>query len=162
MTRMATRLVLLILGAIAPSFKAALAVEPIAIYISGPTDIVKPGSDLVIHIVLINRSDNDIDIPRIVNDSDAELNYSIKVRNEKNDAAPDTKYGELMKSKQTIGSRMAITLHSNESTAPETAIINRLFLLTPGHTYTVQVQREFPSGSGTWVKSNSIKFELGK
>ncbi len=160
--RIITGLAVLILSVTGYPSRRALAAEPIAIHISGPADAVKLDSDLSIHIMLANTSNKDIAIPRILNDSDAEFNYSIEVRDEKGIVAPDTKYGASLRKNGVIGSRTIITLHPDESAPSETAVINKLFVLASGHTYTVQVKREYPSGSGAWIKSNSIKLFVSK
>jgi len=155
------KLILLILGTSGCSTKFALAVEPISIVISGPTTPVRIDSNIMINIILTNTSANDINLAQVVNDSDGELNYSIKVTDAKGNTAAETKYGIQMKG-NLIKSRTEITLHQNESAEPETAVISKLFVLIPGHAYAVQVKREYPSGSGAWVKSNSIKLMVSK
>jgi hypothetical protein len=155
-----TRTALLILSLAAIQIKSSLASEPIAIKISAQP-IAKSGSDVVINVLLTNISDKDVNVPQRLSDSDAELNYSVKVVDETGQQVASTEYGTRMKGDRVlVPSRTVETLQPNASATAEKFLLNRLFALTPGHSYIVQVKRQFPYDSGIWVRSNSIKITL--
>jgi hypothetical protein len=156
-----TAVLILMVGIGGFAEKSILAQQPFSIVISGPATSVTTGSDVLIQIVLKNTSTSDVRLTQWVGNTQGELNYSIKVTDENGRPASETKYGTQARNKEIIGSRSALMLPSGE-VWKETAALNKIYVLNPGQEYTVQVQRQYPNGSGNFITSNSIKVSVSK
>jgi hypothetical protein len=66
---------------------------PFAIAISTPNHVVNSGSDVRLDIVMTNTSDHEFPIGRAIGDNQAELDYHIRVLDDRGKSAAETEYG---------------------------------------------------------------------
>jgi hypothetical protein len=131
-----------------------------SITLSTPDGVVKPGSNVMLEVVLKNTSDQDISAGELL--GGAELNYDIDVRDSKGDLATETQYGRRIHGKDPNpghgGSGVARALKPGETQKTKT-FLNRVYDLSQPGSYTVQAQTRDPN-SNMIVKSNTITFTV--
>lgn len=129
--------------------------------IAAPSEPLKSGSELRLHVTLRNTSEARIGFirsPGLIPEEG--FRYEIEVRDANGHAAPPSEHVRELSGKRTVewSSNLARWLNPGESFVDEVCITEFYDLSRPGK-YTVSVAREFPPAQGLGkgsVKSNVV------
>jgi hypothetical protein len=130
--------------------------EPFTITISAPSEVVKVGAEVRVHVVMRNDSDKEIVARGSPKGSQAEINYAVRVHDRSGNEAPKTDYGRAARAHEIAGSVLKVVLKPGEEMEEDTLLGRQFDLSYPGD-YVIQLSR--PASSDPMdgiVKSNEI------
>jgi hypothetical protein len=150
---------------------------PFTLTLSAAQGTIRCGAEVRVQIALTNVSDHDIVAVREPGDDEADAHYSMDVRDEDGQPAPESALSMGFKGKDKFGNdlpwikgglphgkiyirwghNIQITLKPGESLKEE-CVLSRFYDLTLSGKYTVQLTRDVPAelGSGPPIKSNVV------
>ena len=130
----------------------------VSISIASPD--LSAGANDKLEIVLKNVSDHDIYVAREVGECQAELEYTVIVRDEAHRVVEQTRYGEEAKKKMIDMGEVSGNLPPGQELRG-CSVLEKLIPFKVGATYTVQVERDLKSSplTGT-VRSNILKIRV--
>lgn len=136
--------------------------KPFSITINTATDNLRVGADLRVEITLTNTSASQIHIAKTNGADDAEIHYTVDVRDDQGNLAPYTTYSRNLKAgtKVLVWSDLTYTLEPG-GTLKDTALVTKLYDLTRPGKYSIQVSREIPKNlGGGLAKSNVVSVTI--
>lgn len=133
---------------------------PVQLEISTPKMQFPTGSPITLTITLSNLSDVPITIGRVVGREQAEVDYTVLVKDTNGKLLPESKYGYAAANNRLIVSRTTATIPPG-GTLSQRSIITRLYDMTSPGEYVVTVQRALPTvRSGLVVSSNQLTLRI--
>jgi|GEM_PF-4908354 len=127
---------------------------PVQLEISTPQMQFPSGSPITLTITLSNLSDVPMTIGRVVGREQAEVDYTILVKDTNGKLLPESKYGYAAANNRLIVSRTTATIPPG-GTLSQRPIITRLYDMTKPGKYVVTVQRRLPAALGGLVVASN-------
>jgi hypothetical protein len=128
--------------------------------ISTPKNVVTSGSDVIVKIVLTNTTDKPIYIYYSMSKDPGELDYSMTVRNEKGELAPQTEHGRKVKGYDSTPpiamsiNEIAVSVEPGQTTGGQINVTKLHNLSQPGK-YTIRIER-WDQENKAWAESNTL------
>src|SRR6185437_3433787 len=129
---------------------------PLALRISTRDSTVRAGAEVVIHVTLVNHTTRDVVVPAVSTPGQAETHFQISVHDAKGRPAPPTAYARNEARRPIPGSYGIVRVKPGESYSDD-IVLTKLFDLTRGGDFTVQVAANWQSAAPVTSNSLSVK-----
>jgi len=110
----------------------------------------------VIHVTLVNHTTRDVVVPAVSTPGQAETHFQISVHDAKGRPAPPTAYARNEARRPIPGSYGIVRVKPGESYSDD-IVLTKLFDLTRGGDFTVQVAANWQSAAPVTSNSLSVK-----